>query len=149
MHLSTSIPLDLVLDPRQGRLRSAGPRLLVSIRNADEARLARTAGVEWIDLKNPDGGSLGAADELTSIAVADELCHFTDPVNSAGCVVSAAVGELRDVPANRRTVFGATIFAAQSRFVGIAGSRRLVTSTGRILQSVANFRGEFGSGDLC
>ncbi len=98
MHLSTSIPLDLVLDPRQGRLRSAGPRLLVSIRNADEARLARTAGVEWIDLKNPDGGSLGAADELTAIAVADELCHFTDPVNSAGCVVSAAVGELRDVP---------------------------------------------------
>ena len=97
-HLSTSNPLDPILHPRQGRRPSARPRLLVSIRNAYEARLARTAGVEWIDLKNPDRGSLGAADEPTSVAVADELRHFSDPVNSAGCVVSAAVGELRDAP---------------------------------------------------
>lgn len=87
-----------MLDPRKEQLASAEPRLLVSIRNADEARLARSVGVDWIDLKNPDGGSLGAADELTSIAVANELAHFSDPIHSAGCVSSAAVGELRDSP---------------------------------------------------
>ncbi len=87
-----------MLDPRKEQLASAEPRLLVSIRNADEARLARSVGVDWIDLKNPGGGSLGAADELTCVAVAKELAHFSNPVHSAGCVSSAAVGELRDSP---------------------------------------------------
>lgn len=96
--LSSSIPLGPVLDTRQRQFPSVGLRLLVSIRNAYEARLARTAGVDWIDLKNPDGGSLGAADELTSVSVAEELRRFSGPIHSAGCVRSAAVGELRDSP---------------------------------------------------
>ncbi|MEO8270180.1 MAG: (5-formylfuran-3-yl)methyl phosphate synthase [Aureliella sp.] len=96
--MSTSIPSYPVFQPRQGHFPSVGPRLLVSIRNANEARMARTAGVDWIDLKNPDVGSLGAADEQTSAEVADQLCHFSDSEGSASCLSSAAVGELRDAP---------------------------------------------------
>ncbi|MEZ6076741.1 MAG: (5-formylfuran-3-yl)methyl phosphate synthase [Pirellulaceae bacterium] len=114
--MSTSVPLAPVLDPRKEQLASAEPRLLVSIRNADEARLARSVGVDWIDLKNPGGGSLGAADELTCVAVAKELAHFSNPVHSAGCVSSGSGGTAR-LAARYRAVFGATFFAAQSRLV--------------------------------
>ncbi|QDV26221.1 (5-formylfuran-3-yl)methyl phosphate synthase [Aureliella helgolandensis] len=65
------------------------PRLLVSVRDASEARMARRAGVDWIDLKNPDSGSLGAPELATSQAVAQELADF--PCRSI------ALGELADL----------------------------------------------------
>jgi uncharacterized protein (UPF0264 family) len=49
-------------------------RLLVSVRNAEEAELALSGGADLVDVKEPSRGSLGRADEP----------------------VSAALGELRD-----------------------------------------------------
>ena len=63
-------------------------RLLVSVRDADEAALALTAGVDLIDVKEPRAGSLGAASPAVVRAVLDRV---------AGRVpVSAALGELSD-----------------------------------------------------
>ena len=42
--------------------RQNGPRLLVSVRNADEAIAALAGGAHVIDVKEPERGSLGAAD---------------------------------------------------------------------------------------
>lgn len=41
-------------------------QLLVSVQNACEAQIAVTAGVSWIDLKNPALGSLGQPDSTTA-----------------------------------------------------------------------------------
>ncbi len=61
-------------------------RLLVSVRSADEARLALEAGVDLIDVKEPSRGSLGRAD-------AEVIAEVVQAV--AGRVpVSAALGEL-------------------------------------------------------
>lgn len=63
-------------------------RLLVSVRDADEAALALAAGVDLIDVKEPRAGSLGAASPEVVRNVLDRV---------AGRVpVSAALGELRD-----------------------------------------------------
>ncbi len=82
-------------------LREAGPGLgttrpraatglLVSVRSAAEAVFALRAGVDLLDVKEPSRGPLGRADWPVIAAVAHRV---------AGRVpVSAALGELRDVP---------------------------------------------------
>ncbi len=61
-------------------------QLLVSVRNVVEAQLALDAGVDLIDIKEPLGGSLGAAGADTIAGVARRI---------AGRVpLSAALGEL-------------------------------------------------------
>lgn len=63
-------------------------KLLVSVRDATEARIALDAGVDLIDIKEPHRGSLGKADE----DVINEIVQFV-----SGCrPVSAALGELAD-----------------------------------------------------
>jgi uncharacterized protein (UPF0264 family) len=65
-------------------------RLLVSVRDAAEARIALAAGVHLIDVKEPSRGSLGAADRERIAEVLAEV---------AGRVpVSAALGELFQAP---------------------------------------------------
>lgn len=64
---------------------SVHPALLVSVRNAAEARLALDGGCEVLDVKEPGRGSLGMADaeEIVGIlAVRDELAP-TIPVSIA------------------------------------------------------------------
>lgn len=63
-------------------------RLLVSVRNADEARLALAAGVDLIDVKAPEGGSLGFAGWR---AIGDVLEAVGERAP-----VSAALGELAE-----------------------------------------------------
>jgi uncharacterized protein (UPF0264 family) len=68
----------------------AAPRLLVSVRNAAEALAALRGGADWIDLKEPSRGALGAVDATAAREV-------------VGCVagqapISAAGGELIDWP---------------------------------------------------
>ena len=64
------------------------PGLLVSVRSADEARIALAAGADVIDVKEPNRGSLGAADAQ---AVAEVVAAVGD------CVpISVAAGELLD-----------------------------------------------------
>lgn len=65
----------------------SSPRLLVSVRTLDEARIARAAGTDLIDLKEPRRGSLGMADISVAVQVAAELPDSQ---------LSLALGELTD-----------------------------------------------------
>ncbi len=81
--------------PQQGQAGHLPTYLLVSVRDAGEAALAQSLGVAWIDLKNPDAGSLGAASVQTAQAVGEVLKMDGDaPMRLS----SAAAGELRDDP---------------------------------------------------
>jgi (5-formylfuran-3-yl)methyl phosphate synthase len=62
------------------------PRLLVSVRNAYEAEIALTAGVDIIDVKEPRNGSLGAA----GVDVISEVLRILGRRRP----VSVAMGEL-------------------------------------------------------
>lgn len=61
------------------------PKLLVSVRSAAEARAAIAGGADWIDIKEPNRGSLGAADQATIADVLREVAGRRP--------VSAAAGE--------------------------------------------------------
>jgi len=65
-------------------------RLLVSVRDAIEARIAVDAGADLIDLKEPARGPLGAVDA----AVAEDCLRLVD----GRVAVSLALGELLDRP---------------------------------------------------
>src|SRR5205085_11196960 len=57
------------------------PKLLVSVRSAAEATLALRGGADWIDVKDPTRGSLGAATMATICDVAAVL----DQLRIADC----------------------------------------------------------------
>ena len=61
-------------------------RLLVRVRNAEEAQVAIAEGVDLIDIKEPDRGSLGAADVKTIRAIVEQVDRRVP--------LSAALGEL-------------------------------------------------------
>jgi len=67
---------------------SQRPKLLVSVRDVSEAQAALAGGADWIDLKQPARGALGAVDA----AAAREVVDFVGD----RAVVSAAGGELLD-----------------------------------------------------
>ncbi|QDU64921.1 hypothetical protein Pan216_58150 [Planctomycetes bacterium Pan216] len=69
----------------------ARPRLLVSVRSPAEATAALDGGAEIIDVKEPDRGSLGAADPH----VIREILEVVRQQDSR--VVSAALGELGEL----------------------------------------------------
>jgi uncharacterized protein (UPF0264 family) len=73
--------------PLKHKLHSPG--LLVSVRNAEEAAVALAAGADVIDVKEPNRGSLGAADTATIAAVVETV--------AGRAPVSAALGELREL----------------------------------------------------
>jgi (5-formylfuran-3-yl)methyl phosphate synthase len=62
-------------------------KLLVSVRNAAEARIALAGGADLIDVKEPSRGPLGAADPATIEAVVAEV--------AGRAPTSAALGELQ------------------------------------------------------
>src|SRR4051812_42317194 len=64
------------------------PGLLVSVRSPEEALAALTGGADVIDVKEPDRGSLGAADPGTITDIARAV--------NGRAPVTAAVGELVD-----------------------------------------------------
>jgi uncharacterized protein (UPF0264 family) len=67
------------------------PWLLVSVRNVAEASAALRGGADWIDLKEPVRGALGAVDAATAREVAGCVAGQAPPI-------SAAAGELIDWP---------------------------------------------------
>lgn len=100
-------------------------RLLVSVRDLEEAKLAFAYNVDWIDLKDPSQGPLGAP----SIELADAIANFLDAETTRGDAESpsatfgnskrsAALGELRNLEMERA-------IAVASRFpvvkVGLSG----------------------------
>lgn len=68
-------------------------QLLISVKNVDEALLAQAAGVDIIDLKDPNQGALGAL----NINISSDIVHAINHANSLDarlCVMlSATVGE--------------------------------------------------------
>ena len=68
-------------------------RLLVSVRDADEALAALAGGADLIDIKEPAHGALGAAHQQTW----HEVIHAI----AGRAPLSAALGELLDVPTDR------------------------------------------------
>ena len=65
-------------------------QLLVSVRDADEARAALKGGADWIDLKEPTNGPLGAVTATVARGVAEAVAGQAS--------LSAAAGELLDWP---------------------------------------------------
>jgi uncharacterized protein (UPF0264 family) len=84
-------------------------RLLVSVRSADEARLALAGGADLIDVKEPQAGSLGAASSQVWREVAEAVAGARP--------LSAALGELRDFQANDLNPLGDYQYAK----LGLAG----------------------------
>ena len=62
-------------------------KLLVSVRDEAEAVAALSGGADWIDLKEPRAGALGAVDLATAADVARSV--------GTRCPLSAALGEMR------------------------------------------------------
>ena len=71
--------------------RKDRPRLLVSVRNSTEARAAVKGGAEIVDIKEPDRGSLGKADDAVIREIADTVRSLDESLP-----ISAALGELRE-----------------------------------------------------
>jgi (5-formylfuran-3-yl)methyl phosphate synthase len=71
------------------RANHSQPQLLVSVRTAEEARIALKAGADVIDVKEPARGALGAADRDTIEAIVREV--------NGSAPVTAALGELVDL----------------------------------------------------
>lgn len=72
---------------------SRSPGLLVSVRNAAEADVALGGGADWIDVKEPKRGALGAADPETIRSVLETV--------AGRAPVSVAVGEFADLRSER------------------------------------------------
>lgn len=65
------------------------PQLLVSVRDADEARIALLCGVSILDIKEPQSGSLGMASAVTIQQILDVVAPLSNPP-----LVSVALGEV-------------------------------------------------------
>jgi len=90
-------------------------RLLVSVTNAHEARVAVEAGVDIIDVKNPAEGSLGAPGP----GVIERVREVVPPERP----VSAAIGDLRNLPGTAAlAALGAARSGAEYVKVGLWGA---------------------------
>jgi uncharacterized protein (UPF0264 family) len=89
-------------------------RLLVSVRDAAEARIALDSGVDLIDIKEPRRGALGAADA----AIWREVLALVD----GRVPVSCALGELHEALAVANDIPAGMSFLK----VGLAGAGSLV-----------------------
>lgn len=73
-------------------------QLLVSVKNVEETLIALDAGVDIIDLKDPENGALGALDLAMSAQIVTKTQHFND-LNAnknrhfSSVLTSATVGE--------------------------------------------------------
>lgn len=74
-------------------------RLLVSVRTLAEARLAAAAGVDLIDLKEPDHGALGAVPLDVIRSVVDVLRRLHPQARISATVGDHACGELAAITA--------------------------------------------------
>ena len=89
-------------------------KLLVSVVDAAEARLAAAGGVDVVDVKNPAEGSLGAPAPGVIAAVRDVL--------PAGLPLSAALGDLPSLPGTAAlAAFGAARSGAAYVKLGLWG----------------------------
>ncbi len=76
--------------------RILAPRILVSIQNLAEFHQAYAAGIEWIDLKNPQAGSLGAPSSKLAWEVASAAQQRNHNSRRNCFTLSIALGELTE-----------------------------------------------------
>lgn len=103
-------------------------RLLVSVRNLGEARIAARAGVDFIDLKDPAAGALGA---LPTAQIAEIVAVLRAPEAGRRPALSATTG---DLPSDALDAILAQVIAVAASGVdyvkvgidGGPGSRRLL-----------------------
>jgi uncharacterized protein (UPF0264 family) len=80
------------------------PRLLVSVRNLEEAEMARIAGVDLVDLKEPLAGALGAIPRSERRRIAEHWSQLSGEVPSPQ--LSVALGELGELAGHELLDFG-------------------------------------------
>jgi uncharacterized protein (UPF0264 family) len=90
-------------------MRNFKTRLLVSVRNRQEAEEALAGGADLIDVKEPSRGSLGMADPAVWREVADAV--------AGRAPLSVALGELRDFRGGKQPCLSSFQFAK----LGLAG----------------------------
>lgn len=73
-------------------------KLLVSVRDVQEARLAVDAEVDIVDVKEPNAGALGRADDNVIKNISSSL--------GGRATLSVALGELADIVDEDRSIFG-------------------------------------------
>ena len=105
-------------------------RLLVSVRDADEALVAVEAGVDLIDIKEPSHGSLGAA--------RDSVVREVVAAVAGRLPVSMALGELVERDGAPAEVPGGIAFAK----MGLAGMERQADWPRRWDEALAALAGE-------
>lgn len=105
---------------------SPGPQLLVSVRSAAEAREAFAGGCDILDVKEPSGGSLGAASGSTIRQISEVACE-------SGIPLSAAMGECVEwgafvPPVNLSAVPEAGLRFVKLGLAGLGGKHDVITS---------------------
>jgi uncharacterized protein (UPF0264 family) len=75
--------------------RTNGTQLLVSVRSVEELQSAMEAGVAWIDLKDPESGSLGRPAPAMALEVGSRLTALRQQ-KAFQAVFSVALGEWQD-----------------------------------------------------
>jgi uncharacterized protein (UPF0264 family) len=73
-------------------------QLLISVKNIEETLIALNAGVDIIDLKDPENGALGALDLALSAQIVAKILHYNQfnmmrSLNFSPIITSATVGE--------------------------------------------------------
>ncbi|MGU3662863.1 (5-formylfuran-3-yl)methyl phosphate synthase [Methylobacterium sp. A49B] len=106
------------------------PRLLVSVRDPAEAEVARLAGADLIDAKDPERGALGALDPkivreiVGRVAGASETSAVADPTPPAVAAMAATgvdwVKAGLDAPRRRdKSAFAGLAAAAPGRLIAV------------------------------
>lgn len=91
-------------------------QLLVSVQSAEEAAIAVAEGADWIDVKQPSAGSLGAAPPETVAEILSVVAERRP--------VSVALGELLDGPARISEMFALPKITSGVKLakIGLAGA---------------------------
>ncbi len=91
-------------------------KLLISVRDEHEAATAVAGGADVVDIKNPDEGSLGAAEPHVITAVVRVI--------PAGIDVSASIGDVPNLPGTVALAgLGAALCGVRFVKVGLRGTR--------------------------
>ena len=88
--------------------------LLVSVRSVAEAEAARDGGADWIDLKEPANGPLGAVDAEVARQIIEQVGGRAN--------ISAAAGELLDWPTSDAKALLRVVGISQLK-LGLSGCR--------------------------
>lgn len=104
-------------------------RLLVSVRNADEACAALAGGADLIDIKEPSRGALGAADP--------QVWREVQTAVNGRAPVSAALGELAELDIASVTSATAGLQLVKAGLAGCGVNERWQTSLRTLQQALS------------